>query len=800
MEKQFKISSALKNIIGKDLIVDDFVAIFELVKNSFDANSKHVEVSFQNIIEGESKLVIQDDGKGMDLDDIDNKWLFVAYSAKKEGTEDYRDEIKSKRIHAGAKGIGRFSCDRLGKKLSIFSRRNENDQFSRLTIDWADFEENMQTNFDAINVNYELVDDCPYDFSIGTVLEISNLRSNWEGKKLVLLRQSLEKLINPSQNNNGDSFSISLNAPEFLEHDENKRETSKEHEVINGPIKNFLFEKLDLKTTRIEVSVDSLGHSITTTLYDRGIFIYKLKEKNTFITKGNNLSDLNINLFALNTVTKTTFTKHMGVRPVNFGSVFVYKNGFRILPIGELGRGDVFGLDNRKQQGQMRYFGTRDLFGRVEINGENEELKESSSRDGGLERNETFLTLSTFFKEKALKRLERYAIDVVKFGNVENIDVSELKQSIIQDDKALSFIEALTKGEDIIDITYNPELFDIVSDSSEKSLKRILKNLSRIAVESNNSELDNEVKKIKSRLADFEKLAKDSDVEAGLERKARENAEKQARLEAEKAKQEAEKAKQAAEKAREAESRAQDAEKKSEEVFKESLFLKSMVNSDLDNVVALHHHIGIAAGTIENYVRSVSNKIRSGKPVSTETFLHVLDEISYVTRQIKATTNFATKANFNLEAELIKENLYSYIQEYVLNICSGLVKIDGDFRTDLQFIWKNVDPIEFDVEFRPLEVAMVIDTLINNAVKAKAKKMIFSAEVFDDSLEISISDDGKGIKKSIRDKVFNMGFTTTKGSGLGLHHAKNIMEKVNGNIELLDTEDNKAQFILVFTR
>jgi hypothetical protein len=495
MDKQFKISSALKNIIGKDLIVDDFVAIFELVKNSFDANSKHVEVSFQNIIEGESTLIIQDDGKGMDLDDIDNKWLFVAYSAKKEGTEDYRDEIKSKRIHAGAKGIGRFSCDRLGKKLSIYSRRNENNKFSKLTIDWVDFEDDMQTNFDAINIDYELVDDCPYDLSVGTILEISDLRSNWESNKLIQLRQSLEKLINPSQNNNGDSFSITLNALEFLDHDENKKQISENHNVINGPIKNFLFEKLDLKTTRIEVSIDSDGFNITTKLYDRGIFIYELKEKNTFKSNENNLSDVNIKLFALNTLTKTTFTKHMGVRPVNFGSVFVYKNGFRVLPIGELGRGDVFGLDGRKQQGQMRYFGTRDLFGRVEINGENEELKEASSRDGGLERNETFLTLSTFFKEKALKRLERYAIDVVKFGNVQNIDVSELKKSITQDDKALIFIEALTKGEDIIDIKYNPELFDIVSDSSEKSLKTILKNLSRIAVESNNSELDKEVKK-----------------------------------------------------------------------------------------------------------------------------------------------------------------------------------------------------------------------------------------------------------------------------------------------------------------
>ncbi|GAC05636.1 hypothetical protein GAGA_2797 [Paraglaciecola agarilytica NO2] len=95
---------------------------------------------------------------------------------------------------------------------------------------------------------------------------------------------------------------------------------------------------------------------------------------------------------------------------------------------------------------------------------------------------------------------------------------------------------------------------------------------------------------------------------------------------------------------------------------------------------------------------------------------------------------------------------------------------------------------------------MVIDTLINNAVKAKAKVVTFNAVIFDDNLQISISDDGKGIKRSIRDKVFDMGFTTTKGSGLGLHHAKNIMEKIDGNIELLDTEDNKAQFSLTFTR
>ena len=39
-EDVFRISSHLKDIIGRDLVTNQFVAIFELVKNSFDAGAK----------------------------------------------------------------------------------------------------------------------------------------------------------------------------------------------------------------------------------------------------------------------------------------------------------------------------------------------------------------------------------------------------------------------------------------------------------------------------------------------------------------------------------------------------------------------------------------------------------------------------------------------------------------------------------------------------------------------------------------------------------------------------------------
>jgi len=118
---QFRVSSALKNIIGKELITDKYIAIFELVKNSFDAYAEKVDINISD-----KKIIIKDDGKGMNIDDITNKWLFVGYSAKADNTEnrgykDYRNKIKTRHAFAGAKGVGRFAMivyDGIGKLIS----------------------------------------------------------------------------------------------------------------------------------------------------------------------------------------------------------------------------------------------------------------------------------------------------------------------------------------------------------------------------------------------------------------------------------------------------------------------------------------------------------------------------------------------------------------------------------------------------------------------------------------------------------------------------------------------------------
>lgn len=141
MEKlSFRVSSGLKNIIGRELITDKIIAVFEIVKNSYDAGASRVDISFNDMQKDNSSIVISDNGCGMTKNDIINKWLFVAYSEKKYNRSSYVENISKKRTYAGAKGVGRFSCDRLGDSLNLYSKQKIENHSNLLTVNWNDFE------------------------------------------------------------------------------------------------------------------------------------------------------------------------------------------------------------------------------------------------------------------------------------------------------------------------------------------------------------------------------------------------------------------------------------------------------------------------------------------------------------------------------------------------------------------------------------------------------------------------------------------------------------------------------------
>lgn len=737
----FRISSALKNLIGKELITDEFVAVFELVKNSFDADAKTVKIVFKNQYDKEkAQIIIWDDGKGMSIDDLKNKWLFVGYSAKKDGTEDndYRNKLKSKRVFAGAKGVGRFSCDRLGANLLLITKK-ENCNYEQLEIDWTDFEEDSKEEFMNIHVSHETIaKPIVPDFSNGTCLVISQLRDVWDRKRVLELKTSLAKLINPNQEVDQDDFSIEIIAKDELSKDNLiVNETAK----VNGLVRNFVFEKLGLKTTYIKCTIDEFGYFITTTLSDRGRDIYSIKERNIYPK----LSNINIVLFQLNRVAKYNFTKLMQIEPVKYGSVFMYKNGFRIYPFGEEGD-DSLGIDRRKQQGYNRFLGTRDLIGRIEISGNNVELQETTSRDGGFIKNETYKELLNMFYEKALRRLERYVVDVIKWGDdQENKETGETISALQPEDvkeQIINIITNLTRSNEIIDVRYDADFLEIYKEAQRESVVKIAGNILKAAEKTNDPKI----------------------IESARKHAARVNLLVSAKNEAEKETERVRKEK-------------DEVEKELHQKTKQILFLQSITTLDKDQILKYHHDIQIFAETIQNWINNISRKLDKGE-VTKNDILEFIEAVSKADNKILALARYSTKANFNQTGETITADIVEYIAQYMTQILP-------DFYSDIKFQVPSDLP-EYKTRFKPLEISVLIDNLVSNSLKAEARNFKVQFEVIGDHLKISFIDDGKGLNSSISDieKIFEKGVTTTKGSGLGLFFVKDLIEReMNGKVQ-----------------
>ena len=119
----------------------------------------------------------------------------------------------------------------------------------------------------------------PEEKETGTILEITNLRENWDRKKILELKQSLEKLINPFSESLDFSIEI-ICEHEKVEDEKAKLEKKYDKDIVNGIIKNSISQVISIKTTRIDVTLDK--QYIETTIIDRDTEIYRIREKNDF--------------------------------------------------------------------------------------------------------------------------------------------------------------------------------------------------------------------------------------------------------------------------------------------------------------------------------------------------------------------------------------------------------------------------------------------------------------------------------------------------------------------------------------
>jgi signal transduction histidine kinase len=765
----FDVSTGLKRVLGRELITNDEVAIFEMVKNSFDAGATDVHLYF-----GDDRVVIADNGTGMNYDDLTSKWLFVAYSAKRNAQESFREKAADRHL-AGSKGIGRFSSDRLGAELTLQTRpKGRSSTVHRLDVDWRRFEKDDLQRFEKIPVDYRETDDFEVPSALtkfastlknGTIIELRRLRHKWARKDLVNLKASLAKLINPFGAET-DKFNIYLIVP--AESDEDKRlksEASKarkdlpSREVLNGRVGNFIFSELQAKTTFIVVEIAD-GH-LNTTLTDRGEVVYKIREMNPYDRLGD--SGFRCEIYYLNQSAKVTFARRVGVQSVNFGSVFLFRNDFRVYPVGET-TDDWFGFDRRKQQGYSRFLGTREIIGRVDVFGSDEDFQEASSRNNGLIDTPAVRQLHKAVMEHGLKRLEKYVVPVSWPDKLE-AEAGDLSRLMTDPGRARvsAAVANLIDNDDVELVNYSKRLISLINERSGEFESSLI-SLRAIAEKTGDKALRAKLDTAEKRFEELKSSESEARKVADKERAA----------------------------AATATARAEKAEAEADVERRRSHFMEAFVNLDAATILNLHHQITIYAVDIGQQIENLLADTAGQKSIPREVLLKAMDQIAFLNRKIESITKFATKANFKLDSERIQANLPEFIAEYIQHVAkaSGSARVRIDVTNDHGGM---------NMKFNPIDISIIVDNLISNARRAKASRVTFLlSPLGKNGMELKVRDNGNGLSRGAdQRRIFEMGYTTTGGSGLGLYHVRQVLGEMGGSIEVEENEKGSGLTFLI---
>lgn len=385
----FRVKPRLLTLLGEQLIRDANLAVFELVKNAYDADATMCLVTLENPdSEVAGRIVVEDDGVGMDEATLRNVWMVIGTDFRLKQRATATRSTRFNRFPLGEKGLGRLSIHKLGRSIELITRMHLGHELV-MEFDWDAIE--LAAELDQAFV--ALKKRKPQTFtgdSHGTMFRVTRLRESWTRGELRRLYRSVNSLCSPFQG--PTDFEVTLSAPgkedwlqgmfsaesangcaiyrvrgsfggatasfqyEFMPPDRLSKQLAPRHETLSNV-------KLEKKEGRSAKALDLSQHAIGKVdfefwLFDRDPTILKVVTEDI---KG----------------LKDYLDENGGIR--------IYRDGIRVYDFGEPGN-DWLNLDIRRVNTPTARTSNNQILGALRLDATtSNDLREKTNREGFIE-------------------------------------------------------------------------------------------------------------------------------------------------------------------------------------------------------------------------------------------------------------------------------------------------------------------------------------------------------------------------------------------------------------------------------
>lgn len=196
ISQPFRPRARVLQLLGDELIGSPRLAVFELVKNAYDADADGVVVRLDLASPADPAITVADDGDGMSLDVLRSVWLVPGDDHRRAQRGRRERSRRHHRLPLGEKGLGRFAAHKLGNRIRMTTRAQGADECV-VDIDWNEL------------IAKPFLDEAPVTISVrppevftdgrtGTQLEVRELRPPaWTRREVRGLHNQITSICSP---------------------------------------------------------------------------------------------------------------------------------------------------------------------------------------------------------------------------------------------------------------------------------------------------------------------------------------------------------------------------------------------------------------------------------------------------------------------------------------------------------------------------------------------------------------------------------------------------------------------------